>query len=311
MNILLCCDLDNGGQMYSLYHALRRYTGHEAKLVTFKQTYLGYRTDIVNPGIRDMNDLVRWADFFILGEILQPRDNTLPVLRKINPRNSIVRAGGSLCRQYPHLYMSGPFKDIVKAGCLHDPTLHMKLYPVAPTVNMYHFDEWPAEKKEYEPPYRLVFSGTALKQTNEHSGAIRKAWDILGQQHSSDMVEFVNIQRKSWAESLEAKSSCHICYDQMLLGAYASSAVEGMYYRMPTFCYVSGWCKCAHPDVPLISTRSADEIVKKTNEMIDNPDEMMRIGREGHDYVVRVHSAQNAVKRWESLIDYVSDGYRR
>lgn len=151
-----------------------------------------------------------------------------------------------------------------------------------------------------------MFSGTGQKQGDEHSGAIREAWAALSKKYTSDTIGFVNIQGKSWADSLAAKSRCHICYDQMSIGAYANSAIEGMYYHMPTFCYVSGWCGAVHPDVPLISTKSVDDIVSITEGFINDPDEMYDAGKEGHEYVKRVHGAENAVVRWENLIEFVS-----
>ncbi|MDD5614959.1 MAG: hypothetical protein PHH85_02020 [Candidatus Methanoperedens sp.] len=309
MKILLACDYDNGGQMIALAKALNKYTCHKARLITFRRTYLGYEEDVFNPPPDEVESFCAWADFFILGEVLTKNIQSASIYTKINPSNCIIRAGGTIARTYPQAYMTGGLEKIMKTGAYHDPTIASRVFPMAATVNMYHFDEWPVEKKEYEAPFKLVFSGTAQKQQAGHSGAIMAAWDELGHKYGSDKIEFVNIRERSWAESLAIKSQCHICYDQLSIGAYANSAIEGMFYHMPTFCYVSGWCGTVHPDAPLISVKSAEDIVEITESFIEDPDRMYELGKEGHDYVVRVHDAKNAVERWEQLIHFVSKEY--
>lgn len=309
MNILLVCDYDNGGQMIALMKALNKFTEHEARLITFRRTYLGYEEDVFNPAPNAVEELCEWADFFILGEVLTPNIQSDPIRERIAPSNCIIRAGGSIARGYPQAYMLGKLAHIMKTGAYHDPTIASRVFPMAATVNIYHFDEWPAEKKEYGEPFKLVFSGTALKQSAEHSGAIKEAMNELSLKYGPDTVDIINIQNKSWKETLAIKAQCHVCYDQLAIGAYANSAIEGLYYHMPTFCYVSGWCGTVHPDAPLISTKSAEDIVKITESFIKDPDEMYELGKEGHEYAMRVHSAENAVVRWENLIDFVTEEF--
>ena len=307
MNILIATDLDNGGQMHALYRALNKYTVHTARLITFKETYLNYETDVVDPCLNEVNTLVEWADFYILGEMLKPRMYTQPIIDKMTLSNSIIRAGGSLARQAPAVYMQGKFAQIMKTGAYHDWTIAGQLGAMGTTVNMYEFSEWPEEKKpDVNEPIRLVFSGTALKKRSAHSGTYMEAWKELSKLYDSSEVEFVTISGQSWQESLKIKSTCHICFDQLKIGAYANSAIEGMYYHMPTFCLVSGWCKTIHPDVPVIPYTSVDDIVNATCKMIDYPKTLQEIGDAGHRYVMDVHSAEKAIRRWESLIEFVT-----
>jgi len=307
MNILIATDLDNGGQMHALYCALNKYTTHIAKLITFKETYLEYETDLVDPSLNQVKGLVEWADFYILGEMLKPRMHTQPILDSMTLSNSIIRAGGSLARQAPAVYVQGKFAQIMKTGAYHDWTIARQLGVMGATVNMYEFSEWPEEiKPGVGKPIRIVFSGTALKKKSEHSGTYMEAWKELSTVYSSDKVEFITISGLSWQESLKIKSTCNICFDQLKIGAYANSAIEGMYYHMPTFCLVSGWCKTIHPDVPVIPYTSLDDIVNATCKMIDEPEKLKKIGDAGHRYVMDIHDAENAIKRWESLIEFVT-----
>ena len=75
---------------------------------------------------------------------------------------------------------------------------------------------------------------------------------------------------------------------------------------MPTFCLVSGWCKTIHPDVPVIPYTSVDDIVNATRKLIEDPKALQEIGEAGHRYVMDIHSAEKAIKRWESLIEFVT-----
>lgn len=309
IKILCATEYDNGGQMYALYKALNQYTSHTARLITFKNTYLDYQTDIFDPTLNQVDELVDWADFFILGEVLSPRMHTGSILSAIKPNNCIVRAGGSTARAYPQLYMSGHYKGLMKTGALHDVTIASRIFPMAPTVNMFHFDDFPAKKqKDEEAPIKIVFSGTGLKHKAEHSGEFTKAWEVLAKKHG-DELQLINIYKTPWKKTLEIKSGCDLTFDQLKIGAYANSAIEGMWYHCPTFCYVSEWCRTVHPDVPVVNIKTAEEIIERVDRYIDNPDEMRTIGDAGHNYVDKVHSADMVVQRWEALIKFVSEEY--
>lgn len=310
MNILICCDFDNGGQMAALWKAMNKYTEHKARLINFRCTYLDYEEDIYNPIPDKVNELANWADFFILGETLVPNIQSEPIYQKIKHNNCIVRAGGSVARTYPNLYCTGKLANIMKTGAYHDSTITSRIFPMAHTVNMYQFNEFPQANQNLDRPYRLVFSGTALKHTMGFSGAIMEAWRLLKKKYDASVIEFINIKHTSWAKTLKIKATCDICYDQTSLGFYGSSSIEGMYYNMPTFCYVNGWCKSIHPDLPLISLRDGRAIFDKTVEMIESPEEFWKSSKDGREYCERVHGAKHAIVRWTSLIDYVQNEYR-
>lgn len=306
MNILIVTDLDNGGQMIALRRALNKYTDHTARLITYKQSYLRYETDIVNPNINQVKEWAEWADFYIMGEMSQPRPISMVIYDKMMTHNSIIRSGGSMARTKPARYNTGKFGYIVKTGGYHDFSIYCKIGLMGSTVNMYDFENWPKENKpSNDKPVRLVFSGTATKMLDEHSGAYKEAWKRLKKMYSPSEVEFVAIAGESWETSLKIKSTCNICFDQLLLGMYASSAIEGMYYHMPTFCYVNGWCRSLLPDVPVITHQSVEDIVIATSELIENPKQRQNLGNRSHDYVVKTHSAKHAIVRWVALIEFV------
>ncbi len=309
IKLLLVTEYDNGGQMYALYKALYEYTSHEARLITFKNTYLNYQTDVFDPPLNKVEELVEWADFFILGEVLTPRMHTEPILNAINKNNCIVRAGGSTARAYPQLYMTGHYKGLMKAGALHDMTIASRIFPMAPTVNIFHFEDFPIKREREEcAPIKIVFSGTGLKHKAEHSGEFMKAWEVLSKNHDNKL-ELINIYKTPWKKTLEIKAGCDITFDQLAIGAYANSAIEGMWYRQPTFCYLSNWCRTVHPDVPIVKVKTAGEIIDRVDRYIDHPEEMTAVGNAGHAYVDRMHSAEIPVQRWEALIEYVSEEY--
>ncbi len=236
MNILLCCDWDNGGQMAALWRALNRYTEHKAQLITFRRTYLNYAEDAFNPTPNKVEEMTGWADFYILGEVLVPNIQSGSIYKVISPNNCIVRAAGSLARNYPHIYMDNKLAKIMKTGTYHDHTIASKIFPMAHTVNMYHFDEFPPRsQREPERPFRLVFSGTAKPEG--YYDSITAALTMLRERYDNSEVELVQISNTPWGEALKIKATCDLCYDQTSLGFYGSSSVEGMHYNMPTFCY--------------------------------------------------------------------------
>lgn len=311
IKLLLVTEYDNGSQMYALYRALNEHTSHEARLITFKNTYLDYQTDVFDPPLNKVEELVEWSDFFILGEVLTPRMHTEPILNAINKNNCIVRAGGSIARAYPQLYMTGHYKGLMKTGAFHDVSIASKIFPMAPTVNIFHFDEFPIKKeREEDAPIKIVFSGTGLKHKAEHSGEFIKAWEVLSKTHG-DKLELVNIMKTPWKKTLEIKAGCDLTFDQLHIGAYANSSIESMWFRMPVFCYVSEWCRTVHNDVPVVNLKTAEEIIRKVDWYMSDQDRIRFDGDRGHNYVDRVHSAEIAVQRWKALIKYVSEEYMK
>lgn len=308
MNILIACEWDNGGQMYTLYRALNEFTDHTARLITYKTTYLHYGTDIVDPTLNQVKELVEWADFYILGELLDTGFTRKLIGEAITHTNCIVRAGGSLARARPDLYMTGVYKNIMKTGAYHDWSLSFQISPMGSTVNMYYFNEFPIVKRP-ESPIKLHYSGTKAKRKAAH--IMQAAWDKLDKHYKgTGIIEFVSVADMSWQEALRIKGECHIHYDHaMALGAYANNAIEGMYYGMPVFCAASGWCRSIYPDIPIINVTNSDEIVQATIMLIENRTIMDQIGKDGREYVIRTHDVQNAIHRWVYLIDFVSSHY--
>lgn len=305
MNILLVCNWDNGGQMIALAKALNKYTDHDARTITFKETYLAYETDVVDPTMNRVKELVEWADFYILGELLPFNDFTKPIYGSITPINCILRAGGSIARAHPEFYMKGILGQIMKTGGYHDWSLSLPIHPMANTVNIYHFDEFPPEQKMEAPPYRLLFSGTKFKE--KRADIIQEAWNQL--KTRKDLFSY-QVHSSSWQKSLEEKALGHIQFDHsLLLGAYASNSVEAMFYHMPVFCSASGWCRTTYPDLPVIHTIDSKELTEKTIELIENPDLITEIGNKGHEFVMKYHDAKEAVKRWTALIEYITTDY--
>lgn len=293
--------------MAALWKALNKYTEHDARLITFKQTYLNYETDLLDPTFDQVNELVEWAEFFVLGEMLNPRMHTNIIIERLCPNNCIIRAGGTIARNYPQLYMDGKFRGIMKTGAYHDPTIASRIFPMGNTVNMYDFSEWPVRVREVPEgiePIRIVFSGTAQKHQADHCAGFPKALDMLHEEYG-DRIEFVNIQNTSWRECLKIKADCDICFDQFLIGTYANSAIEAMFYRQAAFCYISGWSKSVFPEAPLISVTNAQEIFDEIILLIDNYPKRVAVGKIGNKYALQVHGAWNAVDRWSALIDFV------
>lgn len=295
--------------MYTLFRGLNDFTEHTARLITFKKTYLDYGTDVFNPPLNQVKSMLDDADFYILGELISPNIISEEIYTRINHTNCIIRAGGSVARYYPHVYTSGKFSKIIKTGAYHDWSLSLAIHPMASTVNMYYFNEFPEVDKPEAPPYKLHFSGTKLKRKGAH--IINTAWQKLHHIcEGTDKIEFVQTMDTPWSEALKLKGECHIQYDHaMALGAYANNTIEAMYYKMPVFCSASGWCRSIYPDLPVINISGSDELVQETMLLIDKPEIIEKLGELGHEFVMRVHSVENAIRRWEALIDYVTKHY--
>lgn len=81
------------------------------------------------------------------------------------------------------------------------------------------------------------------------------------------------------------KEDADIIIDQFLLGGFGNLAVEAMYYGKPVLCYLIDEVKEEHyPDCPIVNA-NIDNLKEKLAWLIENPNERIRLGKEGRVFV--------------------------
>lgn len=226
------------------------------------------------------------------------------VLKSATPKNTIVRAGGSAVRKHIDYYA---YKQRVEGwtytGAYHDSTLSSKL-SIAPTTNILPIDDMP-DPKPSNDKLRVAFAPTKLaKGVNEFVSVLNRI------KKEYDFVEGVPIAGKSWKESVEIKSTCHITFDQFMIPTYANSAIESLYLKHPVISKIDWWTRMIYPDLPIIPVSTEEDLYRSLVDLIkartDPPNHSMWLRRQGKTFVEKHHHPKVVAKQWEYLINHVT-----
>lgn len=316
MNITLVSWWDNGQQMQLLADAIRKYTDHDALHLNVVETYLGYDRDLYYPdykktptGILELKEKIRgYDDFFIFSEFL-PDDNPLRsileelgIYRKLSRNNVIIRTGGSVVWMNPEHYLFAQLKrGWIYTGAYHVWRIASQIGFVAPTRNICPIDKIP-NPKPLKDKIRVAFSPTKKeKGVDEFS----KVMDTVMKEY--DNVEAVPITGKSWEESMKTKSEANVTFDQFLVESYGNSAQESMYLSHAVLSKVDSWTYLCYPDLPIINVPTERDLYEQLKFLIENPEEIERIGKKGKDFVEKYHTPEKVAKMWEMLMKHVKN----
>lgn len=307
MNILCVAPIDNGGQMINLTDALNKHTDHSARCVTTHETYLGYDTDIrvADHTTADLRDVLSDTDFFIFSEVF-PADaiNLLAPIglyKRCTPQNTIIRTAGSYRTMNTQKLFSAWVKhDLMFAGPYDDWFISGRVGRMAPVNYICPTNKIPSPRRRNRP-IRICCSPTsAQKGADKFVRATNKLID-----EGYDVGQ-VLIQKQPWKNAINQKASCHITFDQFMLKHVANSAIESMYLGHAVVSDVRSWCRMIHPDLPVVSARTEDELYTVLVDLVENK-ELAWIGKMGKDYVNTHHSPAVVAKQWNYLIDHVAN----
>ncbi len=112
-------------------------------------------------------------------------------------------------------------------------------------------------------------------------------------------IELVLVQKKHNDELLKIMQECDIIADQLIIGWYAMTAIEGMSMGKPVLCYL-------HEDLlnlyieqevidekllPLINC-NYKTVKSRLKELLDHPEQISIIGKKSREYVEKYHSLE-------------------
>lgn len=108
-------------------------------------------------------------------------------------------------------------------------------------------------------------------------------------------VELVLIERTPLEEARRMYAEADIVADQLLIGAYAQFAIEGMALRKPVVCYLNERFRRWHPEwdeCPIVNA-NPDDVVDRLRELVTDGKRRAALGRRGLDYVRKYHSLES------------------
>ena len=330
MKVLLISFTDNGQQMQLLAEALRKYTDHDALHLNQAQSFLKYDTDLwIGDFINNFGELKKrvedYDDFFIFSDVVpgvsmlhgMPIALThIDILKKMTKHNTIIRTAGTASRQiYEELYYAQLKRGWIYTGGYHEFAIASQVGFVAPTRNICPIDKIP-EPKPVENKIRICFSYTKQAMgVDEFTSVV----DILTKEY--DNVEPVLITDKSWRETVEIKSTCHINFGHIKRPAvasapiekvykiltYGNSLIESMWLGQPVVSKVDLWTRALYPDLPIIVIRSEKELYDALKELIEHPEGWNEIGAKGKEFVEKYHHPKVVAEQWDKLMRFAKE----
>jgi hypothetical protein len=116
-------------------------------------------------------------------------------------------------------------------------------------------------------------------------------------------VELVLVEGLGNEEARRIYEEADVIADQVLIGAYALLAIEGMALAKPVVCYLNPRFKRFHPEwdeCPIVSA-DPDTLVDELRRLIVDGDLRRSLGARGPDYVQRYHSLESVGARMDEI----------
>jgi hypothetical protein len=145
---------------------------------------------------------------------------------------------------------------------------------------------------------KIVIVHTPSAQFAKGSNFIIPIIEKLQQQYPIDFILLNNMPR---SVVLDTMKTADIFIDQIILGSYASAAIEAMSFGKPTLAYImpSVYKQGIDTSCPIVNV-NPDTLESKLIELIESPELRRLIGMKSRQYVDEVH---NADKLAAALID--------
>lgn len=113
--------------------------------------------------------------------------------------------------------------------------------------------------------------------------------------------EYIKVEKMTHAEALKIYQDADIIVDQLLIGSHGIFACEGMALGKPVVCYIHDSLASTYPDGFPIVNANPDTIESVLEELILSPQKRHDIGKQGRDYVEKVHDIRVVAKRLEKI----------
>ncbi len=182
--------------------------------------------------------------------------------------------------------------------------LKPSLFPIVYTTQYRSF-----ERAKQEIPYYPKLTNEKIIIVHSPSAKIAKGSNfiiaVINELKSLYPVEFILLHNIPRPQVLEVMKTCDIFIDQIILGSYASAAIEAMGYGKPVVAYImpSVFIKGTPISCPIINA-NPDTLKNEMIRLIESPVLRNKIGIESRKYAEEIHDADKLaaelVKIYES-----------
>lgn len=214
MNILLGGTSDNGAGSWFLADAINKYTEHDARAVRGYQSYLEYPFDIVAPSVKQMDELIEWAD------VVHIRDALPKSRRGLRGKRVVITYTGRVFRKgHASVYKAHRLGYKI---CVSTPDMAA----FCPDVN----PMWLPNPREdmshaWRPTRRSFAVQCPTSRQGKHTEIVTEGARLAG-------VPIDIVEQSSYRESIRRKARARVVIDQLKYG-FGNNAIEGWALGMP------------------------------------------------------------------------------
>ena len=316
MKILIIADFNIAGQLTALMRALNKYTNHAARCVILQDDYLSYDKDVIITDGKGNADraaaeeacrLVRKADFFHVGRRLF----NLPGIdwnKHLSPSNAVFQYFGS------HLRDNGPAiaEFHAKSGFKAITNLDWTVYRNLPQ-GFYHVQPYMIETGDM-PMAGMDFSGKLRICHAPSNSRYRKLkrtdliLDVMDQVVAEDArAEKVLIEGLPNRQCLELKSTCHLHVVALRYGP-GLNTVESAAMGLLPLAQMPNFVRFVLPDCPVVNI-TARTLYQTLKGLLADPERILDLSRQCRQWVKRNFEAENLVRTYWYLYDFIYNGF--
>jgi glycosyltransferase involved in cell wall biosynthesis len=165
---------------------------------------------------------------------------------------------------------------------------------------------YPFDSKGWEPVQPGAGGPVRIAHASNHRHYKGTRWIVAAVeelQREGHEIELTLVEGVDNAEARRIYADADVIVDQLLIGAYALFAIEGMALGKPVVCYLNDRFRPHHPeweDCPIVSA-TPDTIADVLRDLVLDAPRRRELGARGPEYVRRVHSPEAVGARLDAI----------
>jgi hypothetical protein len=307
MAVAIVAEENIGGNLTTLLHAINRYTPHSARAVAGKSTYLNYEQDLVltrQDDLEEAREVVRHADFYHVGSVA-PNFLDVAFETLLHSQNCVFQYWGSYLRKHWERARQFHARTGIRVLTYPDWTL-LQHFPDAFLVNkMIDTALYP----------RAAGQGTGAKVAHSPTArAVKSTGFFLSTltelAREGYAIEPLLIEKLPFREALQRKQEARFAFDQLHLGMYGASSLEGLSMGQVVLCGLNNFLFSVLPDIPIVPVTHAT--LKQTLVyLLEHREEAEAVSAQGPRWVEENHGSAKVIQRYVFIYDQVINGVRK
>jgi hypothetical protein len=324
MHILNLSVEDMAGAAYTLSHAINKTQAgkHSAVAMTMVKNYINYPTMAYgkNYTADEIKKIIDAADTIVFHTAIIPYVSAFQLSKEtLKDKKCLLYFHGTDCRQYGKAIISQArehlpnFDVLVSTPDLLENIPEAAWMPVCRSFSEISERYQKKIKADLDAMDALNVTQSKVNLCHAPTNTARKGSDLFYKiitelVQSSPDIDYIPIQNMSWDSCLSEMSRAQIYYDQHLIGAYGTSAVEASIFKAAVFCKLSTNVQDilksqVGASAPFIQWETEQEIREASSALVQDKGLRDKIGEACYKFSKAVHDEKPVAERFIKLVE--------